>query len=644
MDAANRQVSASSLVEKTEGRMAHLHVALEFGEEITEEQLHAPYLMPELLDSGSCTMDKVHDSACSDVDFASSDEEEAEDVQPTRRRVFQFAASFSTLGAAKAGIDTFDGSVYKFSYNYGKKGHGERVFQCVSHRECAKWVRLAQDVDGGFKMEHAEVGDILLGCGPKKRRKILQERYAEVPELSELLPDPVQLKNHKTHLKSALAGGWTLVDFGTYMTHYDRDQYSKAFVPWAYMLAFDSLDRTSGIANAYLEIWPEITLLNCYPHFSGKTRSKKQFGALANIILSYWRSQGESEYADWMGQYYMGNLWGNWFYTAAIPGLTPSQNALESHHKDDIKITTMLETLPVRKSSGGQRKQIGSLVKDSTDSHQFSVDVLMHDFLRHPLHPVRWTVMKAFPISEKIMNGLTHHLQGKETSWRESRGRYYWLLKFSDLRRLQHGPPGESSKLRTAEAVVANITMVPQHGSPGESSKTLSRGSAGSDITMAVFTFAAKDHLVTRTNMATPEDARELLTMSESDSNDQRSQTLKTDSAAAAKNYPYGYGWPFATSGDDVDLDAKNEPQEEEEMQLTSASDDASGSFNNPFDFFITLFNLTQSASGSGSGFSLTSEELDSMREVIGKTKDLQKMKKKKTGALRIGVDDDDTE
>ncbi|EGZ17992.1 hypothetical protein PHYSODRAFT_331887 [Phytophthora sojae] len=34
-------VSASSLVEKTEGRMAHLHVALEFGEEITEEQLHA---------------------------------------------------------------------------------------------------------------------------------------------------------------------------------------------------------------------------------------------------------------------------------------------------------------------------------------------------------------------------------------------------------------------------------------------------------------------------------------------------------------------------------------------------------------------------------------------------------------------------
>lgn len=35
-------------------------------------------------------------------------------------------------------------------------------------------------------------------------------------------------------------------------------------------LAFGSLDRTVGIANAFLEIWPEITLLNCYPHFNRK--------------------------------------------------------------------------------------------------------------------------------------------------------------------------------------------------------------------------------------------------------------------------------------------------------------------------------------------------------------------------------------
>uniref|UniRef100_H3H5S7 Amino acid transporter transmembrane domain-containing protein n=1 Tax=Phytophthora ramorum TaxID=164328 RepID=H3H5S7_PHYRM len=43
VDTANRQVSASSMVEKSEGRMSHLRVALEFGEEITEQQLHEPY-------------------------------------------------------------------------------------------------------------------------------------------------------------------------------------------------------------------------------------------------------------------------------------------------------------------------------------------------------------------------------------------------------------------------------------------------------------------------------------------------------------------------------------------------------------------------------------------------------------------------
>ncbi|KAL4155874.1 hypothetical protein PRNP1_007975 [Phytophthora ramorum] len=40
---SGRRVSASSLLEKSDGRMSHLRVALEFGEEITEEQLREPY-------------------------------------------------------------------------------------------------------------------------------------------------------------------------------------------------------------------------------------------------------------------------------------------------------------------------------------------------------------------------------------------------------------------------------------------------------------------------------------------------------------------------------------------------------------------------------------------------------------------------
>jgi vesicular inhibitory amino acid transporter len=40
---SGRQVSTTSMIENSEGRMSQLRVALEFGDEITEEQLHAPY-------------------------------------------------------------------------------------------------------------------------------------------------------------------------------------------------------------------------------------------------------------------------------------------------------------------------------------------------------------------------------------------------------------------------------------------------------------------------------------------------------------------------------------------------------------------------------------------------------------------------
>ncbi|KAJ8537498.1 hypothetical protein ON010_g13100 [Phytophthora cinnamomi] len=43
VETSGRRVSASSLVEKPEGRMSHLRVSLELDEEITEEQLREPY-------------------------------------------------------------------------------------------------------------------------------------------------------------------------------------------------------------------------------------------------------------------------------------------------------------------------------------------------------------------------------------------------------------------------------------------------------------------------------------------------------------------------------------------------------------------------------------------------------------------------
>eukprot|EP00644_Phytophthora_capsici_P001045 jgi/Phyca11/121012/e_gw1.43.381.1 len=101
-------------------------------------------------------------------------------------------------------------------------------------------------------------------------------------------------------------GGWTLIDFGSYTTHFARNKYAKTFVMWMYMftrtenqvvyeamfrtaqevaltffnvdlqLRFGSLHRTSYIANAFQAVWPEIELLNCYPHFCRKARSKKK--------------------------------------------------------------------------------------------------------------------------------------------------------------------------------------------------------------------------------------------------------------------------------------------------------------------------------------------------------------------------------
>eukprot|EP00644_Phytophthora_capsici_P018107 jgi/Phyca11/113923/e_gw1.25.185.1 len=141
-------------------------------------------------------------------------------------------------------------------------------------------------------------------------------------------------------------GGWTLVDFGTYVAHYNRDQYSKTFIPWVYMFVrtehqaayqtmFASVRNRKSRENRGRLVKSDFYKTNVKVNilYLVEARSKNQFGAMAKLFLRYWRSQGESVYADWLEQYYLGNLWGNWFYKAAIPGVTPTQNALESHHK-----------------------------------------------------------------------------------------------------------------------------------------------------------------------------------------------------------------------------------------------------------------------------------------------------------------------
>ncbi|KAI9984979.1 hypothetical protein PInf_004283 [Phytophthora infestans] len=183
-------------------------------------------------------------------------------------------------------------------------------------------------------------------------------------------------------------GGWVLVAFGTYQSHFTAEKkYSKSFVPWAYMFVrtehqfafttlfrtvlektqiffgvdlnvrFGSLDHAACIANSYKEVWPDITLLDCYPHLTRKshekriqlkpvetssayyqdnikvnitqmhkTRTPAQFGAVSKkLCLQRWRADGQHEYAAWFEKIYLTDTWTRWYTTSGAPDDTIHQ-------------------------------------------------------------------------------------------------------------------------------------------------------------------------------------------------------------------------------------------------------------------------------------------------------------------------------
>ncbi|KAE9063288.1 hypothetical protein PF010_g29058 [Phytophthora fragariae] len=427
------------------------------------------------------------------VEFASSEDEDDSKAPCLKEKtLFVDRVEFATTEAARLGIDGYDGYLYSFAYNYGKRGDkmdGRSVYRCISHDTCENRIRLSpsreEDVqtcwlqDAGAHTGAAtdakkrgipgfllrEVDDILLGCGPKKCRKILLDRYIDVPSRYGSVPDETQLKNRKSTLMKQRAGGWeiknvagllewtsmhlcttkgefflrgsssasdapfdwqrdfavldamdkdlkhgtlvlecfshevtlddgkkadccgliltsraifwnvlkayngqnndgvlgvtdgtyrlhfggwTLVDFGTYTTHYEKKRYSKTFVPWAYMfvrtehhVAYATMFKVCGAADKRRLLaendFYEASVAVSIKHLT-KARTERQFSDLARLFLAYWREHGETEYASWFEETYLGSTWMFWYYQAAIPGVTPSQNALESHHKV-IKIT-----------------------------------------------------------------------------------------------------------------------------------------------------------------------------------------------------------------------------------------------------------------------------------------------------------------
>lgn len=170
------------------------------------------------------------DSSCGTVEFLSSDDEDTEATQPPQKLTYEVVAAFSTSMKAKAGIDTLDYCVYKFLHNNGKHEKGKRIYECKSHRDCDKRLRLSLEtgdtlypyileqtgqhagepvqatkrgIHGLFKRE---AHDLLMGCDPQKCRKVLLKRHSEFPERLAILPTEDQLKSYKAGMSSALSG------------------------------------------------------------------------------------------------------------------------------------------------------------------------------------------------------------------------------------------------------------------------------------------------------------------------------------------------------------------------------------------------------------------------------------------------------
>jgi hypothetical protein len=138
-----------------------------------------------------------------------------------------------------------------------------------------------------------------------------------------------------------------------------RDR-AREFFDIEVSVAYGSLDHSEAIASAFLEHWPRVKLLTCWPHLLRQARAKRsmlsdpdlfeslikphlrmlrsarsheQFVRVGEIVLANWESVGETRYSEWFHGVYMVPRWSRWHINAAeVPGVIPSQQGIESHH------------------------------------------------------------------------------------------------------------------------------------------------------------------------------------------------------------------------------------------------------------------------------------------------------------------------
>ncbi len=116
-------------------------------------------------------------------------------------------------------------------------------------------------------------------------------------------------------------------------------------------MAFEALDHSSAITKAFPAIWPNIKLLNCWPHFERKSKEELSLlkcGALYNdvvkiqlamihlcrtpaqavsvseVLIKYLESVDKVDYAKWLTEQYLNDHWFSWYITASgCPGVLP---------------------------------------------------------------------------------------------------------------------------------------------------------------------------------------------------------------------------------------------------------------------------------------------------------------------------------
>ncbi|OWZ20768.1 LOW QUALITY PROTEIN: hypothetical protein PHMEG_0004784 [Phytophthora megakarya] len=84
-----------------------------------------------------------------------------------------------------------------------------------------------------------------------------------------------------------------------------------------------------------------------HPRLLHDARSLKRFRSLAKRVLTSWKAENEGNLANWLQSVYLTPRWESWHVgSSSVPGFSPTQQPIESHHKIIKAIVTDFKKAP----------------------------------------------------------------------------------------------------------------------------------------------------------------------------------------------------------------------------------------------------------------------------------------------------------